>query len=234
MESIHEPRHNRLIIRGGVFRNFEPNSPEKPPRFAVKLPAFSKASVSPDVVCSVKPLCDWALRLIVDISTICIRTNRVSPPNKPGPRYVALLQLLRTADTIWNSSRVFFGRWDLSPAQFNLLNLLTGPGDGLTQSELSRELLTHRSNITGLVDRLEARGLVARHEEAGDRRAWRVVLTAAGRRLMDEVLPHYFRAAERVWEGVPARRAAEVGEALRQVATNTEQAAARLAAEENA
>ena len=51
MESIHEPRRNRLIIRGGVFRNFEPNSPEKPPRFAVRLPAFSKASVSPDVVC---------------------------------------------------------------------------------------------------------------------------------------------------------------------------------------
>ena len=51
MESIHEPRRNRLIIRGGVFRNFEPNSPEKPPRFAVKLTVFSKASVSPDVVC---------------------------------------------------------------------------------------------------------------------------------------------------------------------------------------
>ena len=153
-------------------------------------------------------------------------------PDKPGPRYAALLQLLRTADTIWNSSRVFFGRWDLSPAQVTLLNLLTGPGDGLTQSELSRELLTHRSNITGLVDRLEARGLVARRAEAGDRRAWRVVLTAAGRRVMDEGKPHYFAAAERVWEGIPVRRAAEVGEALRRVATNTERAASRLAAEE--
>lgn len=156
----------------------------------------------------------------------------MSSQPKPGARYDALLQLLRTADTIWNSSRVFFGRWELSPAQFNLLNLLTDPGDGLTQSELSRELLTHRSNITGLVDRLEARGLVARREEAGDRRAWRVVLTAAGRRLMEDVLPHYFRAAERVWEGIPARRAAEVGEALRQVANNTERAAVQLNAED--
>ena len=41
-------------------------------------------------------------------------------------RYQALLQLLRTADTVWNSSRVFFARWDISPSQFNVLNLLRG------------------------------------------------------------------------------------------------------------
>src|SRR5439155_27087571 len=37
----------------------------------------------------------------------------------PGPRYRALLQLLRTAETLWNSSRLFFVRWELSPSQFN-------------------------------------------------------------------------------------------------------------------
>jgi hypothetical protein len=44
----------------------------------------------------------------------------------PGPRYPALLQLLRTAENLWNASRLFFGRWDLSPSQFNVLNLLSG------------------------------------------------------------------------------------------------------------
>lgn len=146
----------------------------------------------------------------------------------PGPHYAALLQLLRTAETIWNSSRSFFERWDLSPAQFNLLNLLGDPGEGLTQSDLSRELLTHRSNITGLVDRLEGRGLVQRRDQAGDRRAWRVVLTPAGRRLIGEILPHYYRAAETVWQGIPVRRAIEVGKVLSVVAANTEAAAARL------
>ncbi len=140
----------------------------------------------------------------------------------PGPHYQALLQLLRTAETIWNSSRIFFARWDLSPAQFNLLNLLPESPDGLTQSELSRELLTHRSNITGLVDRLEARGLVRRQDQVGDRRAWRVVLTPAGRALAAEILPHYYRAAETVWRGVPVRRATEVAAVLKQVAKNTE------------
>ena len=40
------------------------------------------------------------------------------------PGYRALMELLRTADTLWNASRVFFERWDLSPSQFNVLNLL--------------------------------------------------------------------------------------------------------------
>src|SRR5438874_74225 len=43
---------------------------------------------------------------------------RASPPS-PGPRYQALLQLLRTAEALWNASRNFFARWDLSPSQFN-------------------------------------------------------------------------------------------------------------------
>lgn len=157
-----------------------------------------------------------------------LQQTRVSEPSTPGPHYAALLQLLRTSETIWNSSRIFFERWELSPAQFNLLNLLTDPGEGLTQSDLSRELLTHRSNITGLVDRLEKRGLVGRREQAGDRRAWRVVLTPSGRRLMAEILPHYYRAAERVWEGVSVRQAGIVAEVLKGIAANTEHAIARL------
>ncbi len=164
----------------------------------------------------------------VDISTKCWQINCVADDDVAGPHYPALLQLLKTADTIWNSSRVFFARWDLSPAQFNLLNLLSGAPHGLTQSELGRELLTHRSNITGLVDRLESRGFVRRCEEAEDRRAWRIVLTPAGIRLVKEVMPHYYRAAEVVWEGISVRRSGEVAELLKRVDANTLRATREL------
>ncbi|MCW5556787.1 MAG: MarR family transcriptional regulator [Verrucomicrobiae bacterium] len=145
-------------------------------------------------------------------------------------RYAALLQLLRTADGIWDASRIFFERWEVTPAQFNLLNLLTDAAEGMTQSDLSRELLTHRSNITGLVDRLEERGLVKRRAQADDRRAWRVVLTPAGQRLVEEILPHYYRAAERLWEGVRAgaRDPERLSAVLRQIADNARAAAERL------
>jgi DNA-binding MarR family transcriptional regulator len=128
-------------------------------------------------------------------------------PTASGPRYAALLALLRAADVLWQASHTLFARWDIGPSQFNVLNLLAGAPDGLTQTELGRALIMHRSNVTGLVDRLERRGLLARHESAADRRAWRVRLTPAGRRLLEEILPRYFDAAEQVWGGLPAARA---------------------------
>ena len=146
--------------------------------------------------------------------------------NHPG--YRALMELLRTADTVWNASRVFFERWDLSPSQFNVLNLLHLNPAGLSQTDLSRQLIMHRSNLTGLVDRLEKRGLVARREVAADRRAYSVVLTSAGARLLRDILPRYYEEAARVWDRLPVRRAAELIADLQQVARNAQHIAAKL------
>lgn len=135
-------------------------------------------------------------------------------------RYEALLQLLRTAEDLWNASRVFFARWELSPSQFNVLNLLRDRPDGLSQADFSRLLVMHRSNATGLVDRLELRGLVRRTNDPADRRAYRVQLTPAGRRLIEGILPEYHAAAERVWEGVDSGRAEQLLADVRCLALN--------------
>jgi DNA-binding MarR family transcriptional regulator len=142
----------------------------------------------------------------------------------PGPRYAALLHLLRTADRIWNASRVFFDQWGLSPSQFNILNLIYDVAEGMTQTGLSRELLMHRSNVTGLVDRLEARGLVARREMAEDRRVYRVMVTAAGRKLMGEILPRYYEAAEEVWGDLSMAKVEQLSGGLQRIAENAERA----------
>jgi DNA-binding MarR family transcriptional regulator len=135
-----------------------------------------------------------------------------------GPRHSALLAILRTADILWDRSRLLFERWDLSPAQFNLLNVLSGHPDGISQTDLGRELLTHRSNVTGMVDRLEERRLVARNSAEGDRRAWRVALTEAGRALIAEVRPAYHAASEEATAGLSDRRAAELKADLERMA----------------
>ena len=153
----------------------------------------------------------------------------IAPEPRPGPRYPALLNLLRTADVIWHASRTFFDPWNLSPSQFNVLNLLHGLPEGRSQSDLSRELLVHRSNVTGLVDRLERDGLVERRDEPGDRRAYQVRLTAAGRRLVDQILPYYYDAAERVWGGIPAARIRELELAFQQLGRNADRMASQLA-----
>jgi MarR family 2-MHQ and catechol resistance regulon transcriptional repressor len=142
-------------------------------------------------------------------------------------RNEALVQLLRTADILWEVSRIFFARWDLSPSQFNVLNLLDGSPEGLSQTELGRELLTHRSNITGLVDRLEKRGLVRRKEVPGDRRAYRVILAPAGAGLVQEILPEYRERADHVWDGLPPEKIFALSSIMEHVSSNAMNAAIR-------
>lgn len=94
--------------------------------------------------------------------------------------------------------------------------------------DLSRELITHRSNITGLIDRLEKRGLVQRKTSPFDRRVWRVSLTKEGLSLIQEILPDYFRLAEAVWGDTPAAKAELVSRQLKHLATEVEDITANL------
>jgi len=79
------------------------------------------------------------------------------------------------------------GTCELSPVQCQLLNLID-PQRPLAMSRLAEMLACDASNVTGLVDRLEARGLVERRLSAEDRRVRVVQLTAAGSRLRLELL----------------------------------------------
>jgi DNA-binding MarR family transcriptional regulator len=78
---------------------------------------------------------------------------------------------------------------ELSPPQLFMLRRLQ-PGQPTPMSELAAFMGCDASNITGLVDRLEARGLVERRVPVHDRRVKQIVLTAAGERLRDEALQH--------------------------------------------
>jgi DNA-binding MarR family transcriptional regulator len=73
----------------------------------------------------------------------------------------------------------------LSPVQgMALLHL--PPGAALTMSALALALKCDNSNVTGIVDRLEAAGLVERRPHPSDRRVKTVVVTAHGARLREE------------------------------------------------
>ncbi|MGP4100566.1 MarR family winged helix-turn-helix transcriptional regulator [Nonomuraea sp. KM90] len=70
---------------------------------------------------------------------------------------------------------------DLTPQQAQLLCLLVDGPVGM--GELSRALHLEKSSLTGLVDRAEKRGLVARTRDPGDRRVCLIELTPEGTRV---------------------------------------------------
>src|SRR6476619_4027895 len=70
----------------------------------------------------------------------------------------------------------------LSPAQCHVLHQIE-PERPIPMGRLAETLACDASNVTGLVDRLESRGLVRRQPSAGDRRVKVLVLTPAGAEL---------------------------------------------------
>lgn len=117
-------------------------------------------------------------------------TNIASEPHASDARQ----RLLGVA--LWTRLARVYGRnirqverrlreWGLSAAQFDALAQI-GAHEGLTQRELARRLLVTQGNITQLLDKLERSGMIQR---CPDGRLKRLVLTDAGRRLRDSVVP---------------------------------------------
>ncbi len=76
----------------------------------------------------------------------------------------------------------------LTGPQFDVLAELGGT-KGLTCAELGKATLITKGTLTGVLDRLEAKGLLTRHSVEGDRRAIHLQLTPAGEELFHTVFP---------------------------------------------
>jgi DNA-binding MarR family transcriptional regulator len=79
--------------------------------------------------------------------------------------------------------------YDLTPVQ---AKLLLGLADPAPMRTLSDHLCCDPSNITGVVDRLEERGLIQRTEDPNDRRVKILQATAAGRKVRDAFVAELF------------------------------------------
>jgi DNA-binding MarR family transcriptional regulator len=88
---------------------------------------------------------------------------------------------------VTNKHRLFAmaQEFELAPQQMIALRMLgSGPRK---MSELAQSLFCDNSNVTGIVDRLEERGLVSREAAEGDRRVKLLVLTKEGERMRVEI-----------------------------------------------
>jgi DNA-binding MarR family transcriptional regulator len=103
------------------------------------------------------------------------------------PAHEALLGLVVTAGLLSKEGDRVLRPLGLTDSQFNVLALLRfqAAEGSLDQTTLGRMLVVNRSNVTGLVDRMEKAGWVERTSDGNDRRVKRVRLTAEGKRLAD-------------------------------------------------
>lgn len=98
----------------------------------------------------------------------------------------AVLNVLRTADVLLQRIAAVLKPFKLSHSQYYVLRILRGAGpEGLACREISERMITRDPDITRLLDRLEARGLLTRTRDQKDRRVITAHITPEGRRLLE-------------------------------------------------
>ncbi len=96
--------------------------------------------------------------------------------------------LARCYDTFAQSEALRIKGYEVTPPQFGVLEALAHLGP-LKMCEIAEKLLMSGANVTGVVDRLEEKGLVRRVMEADDRRTYHIHLTDSGGKLIAEIFP---------------------------------------------
>lgn len=149
---------------------------------------------------------------------ICVKRNveswrEVLAPYSIGYRVKLLSQLL---------SRKFQERLEplgLTPFHWVVLCCLWEE-DGLATSSIGEKLQQVGGTLTGVLDRMEERGLVRRERDAHDRRIWRIWLTEEGKQLETVLPPISLELREQAMKGIPSAERERFSQLLDQAIAN--------------
>jgi DNA-binding MarR family transcriptional regulator len=107
-------------------------------------------------------------------------------------------------------------RLALTPPQFYVLATI-GYAGGLAFGEIGEKMMVTVSNLTGIVDRLEEKGLVARERDAQDRRVVRVALTEKGTKVYRSTIPLFEKSIAEFFSPLNKSQQKELASLLRKL-----------------
>jgi len=125
-------------------------------------------------------------------------------------------ELARCYQAFQRASDANIRRMGLTPPQFDIVVTL-GNTPGMSFKELGSRTLITKGTLTGVVDRLEARGLVERQASQTDGRSTRVRLTPEGERVFREVFEPHLAFLAPAFESLPECGRKELEKRLRQL-----------------
>lgn len=103
------------------------------------------------------------------------------------PRQEAFLNLMRTHAELSGQVSRLLKRHGLTDPQYNALRILRGEGKPMQTYQIAERMISLQTDISRLVDRLAASGLVDRQRSEEDRRVVWVTLTEKGRSTLNEL-----------------------------------------------
>lgn len=128
-------------------------------------------------------------------------------------------RILRLGGLLERSVEDALQPFGLSLWQFDVLATLRRAGmpDGLSPTELMKEVMLSSGAMTNRIDKLETAGLVQRRPEPLDRRSVRIVLTSKGKRLIDRAIAVRFEEAASVVGALGSRERQSLERALKKL-----------------
>ena len=105
-----------------------------------------------------------------------------------SPQEAVFLAIQVIAEEQRSKFNDLFRTKDLTGAQYNVLRILRGAGpEGLSCREVGERMINRESDITRMLDRLEARGLVTRERQTDDRRVVLTFITEVGLKTLSDL-----------------------------------------------
>jgi len=102
--------------------------------------------------------------------------------------FEAMLEIIRTGHWITDSVSRELKEFDIYEPQFNVLRILRGAkGKPISANAILEKMIQRSSNITRIVDKLTAKGLVERTLSTNDRRKMDIVITTKGLDLLKKL-----------------------------------------------
>ncbi len=132
--------------------------------------------------------------------------------------WLRMLATNRLVET--RTRRLLQERFSTTLPRFDLMAQLERAPKGLKMGELSKRMMVTGGNVTGITDMLEDEGLVERAADPGDRRAWLVRLTPAGRRAFAAMAQEHERWIVAIFAPLSARDMKAMGGLLARLKAN--------------
>ncbi len=104
----------------------------------------------------------------------------------------------------------------LTPPQFDVIATL-GNTSGMFMNQLAEKTLVTKGTLTGIVDRLEQKGLVRREVPPTNRRCFLIVLTPAGEAVFQSVFPRHIAYLKQRFDRLNPAELVEIKTALQKL-----------------
>jgi MarR family transcriptional regulator, 2-MHQ and catechol-resistance regulon repressor len=145
---------------------------------------------------------------------VLIQTNLHSKAAAKEEFLPVIRELVRAYQALYNYSALHVRELGLTPSQFDVISTL-GNTSGMSMNKLGEKTLITKGTLTGIIDRLEQKGLVRREVPEENRRSFTIVLTLEGEKVFEEAFPAHIAYLKQRFEDLNPQEMSEIQSTLK-------------------